>query len=183
LLGYGAAFELLQFVYDLNLWSSLGAKRNIARGVPLRIMLRGHTFSPLYWKTVHNGLVDLVRQLGFPSIFFTMAPYEWAYPYHTAILDEMTKLLRPRLQLPALETMHIAHTMTQLVVGFLAGKNQHVAARAELTACYRCALQKPILARRFAWPGCFRCSLRCRRLARCWCMLRCRSTVALASPG
>ena len=29
LLGYGADFELLQFAYDLNLWSSIGSKKNL----------------------------------------------------------------------------------------------------------------------------------------------------------
>ena len=31
LLGYGSDFALLQFVYDLQLWTELGAKRNVAR--------------------------------------------------------------------------------------------------------------------------------------------------------
>ena len=32
LLGYGSNFELIQFVYDLNLWSSLGSKKNLHGG-------------------------------------------------------------------------------------------------------------------------------------------------------
>ena len=28
----------------------------------MRLMMRGHTFSPLYWKRMHCSLVDLVRQ-------------------------------------------------------------------------------------------------------------------------
>lgn len=61
LLGYSGNFELLQFVYDLNLWSTLGSKKNLETGVPLRVMMAGHSFSPLYWKRVHNGLVELDR--------------------------------------------------------------------------------------------------------------------------
>ena len=34
LIGYGADFELLQFVYDLSMWTTIGAKKN--NDVPLR---------------------------------------------------------------------------------------------------------------------------------------------------
>ena len=80
LLGYSSNDELLQFVYDLNLWTALGSKKNLQTGVPMRVLMTGHSFSPLYWRRVHNGPVDLVRQIGFPTIFFTMAPFEWAAP-------------------------------------------------------------------------------------------------------
>lgn len=63
LIGYGQDFELQQFVYDLNLWSSLGSKKNNKYEVPLRIMMKNHPCAPLYWKDVHNGLIDLVRQI------------------------------------------------------------------------------------------------------------------------
>lgn len=35
-IGYGNDFELLQYVYDLNLWSSLGGKKNACKDTPLR---------------------------------------------------------------------------------------------------------------------------------------------------
>ena len=59
LLGYGADFALLQFVYDLQIWSELGAKRNLAKrqGNKLRLMMAQHPMSPLYWRAV-------VRQIG-----------------------------------------------------------------------------------------------------------------------
>ncbi|CAE7283094.1 unnamed protein product, partial [Symbiodinium sp. CCMP2456] len=44
-LGYGADFELFQFVYDLWLWSTLGAKKN-AVAAPLRLAMAGYSFSP-----------------------------------------------------------------------------------------------------------------------------------------
>jgi hypothetical protein len=124
LLGYGASFELVQFVYDLCLWTDLGSKKNLKTGVPLRLMMRGHTFSPMYWKRVHHGLIDLVRQLGYPNLFFTMSPYEWSAPYHEFLKDEMACFLRKRLRLPAFETLHLAHTLLQIVSGCLTGMNQ-----------------------------------------------------------
>ena len=121
LLGYTEHFEILQFVYDLHLWSDLGAKRSLGTGVPMRLMMAGSSFSPIYWKRVHNGLTDLVRQVGFPKFFFTLAPSEWTLPYHGFVLDSMSKLLRGRLRLPVEETLHIVHVLLQTAKGFLLG--------------------------------------------------------------
>ena len=74
LIGYSQDFELLQFVYDLTLWSRVGGGKNACAGLPLRLVLKGETFSPLYWKTKHQALVDMQRQCGFPTLFKTMAP-------------------------------------------------------------------------------------------------------------
>ena len=125
LLGYGSDFALLQYVYDLHLWTDLGSKRNQADrlgGHAMRLMMRGHPMSPLYWADLKYGLFDLVRQLGFPHLYWTLAPYERSYPYHTYLLDEMTKLLCARMRLPAFEAMHMAHTMFQICRGLLAGQ-------------------------------------------------------------
>ncbi|CAJ1342196.1 unnamed protein product [Effrenium voratum] len=122
LLGYDGNFPLLQFAYDLGLWTSLGSKRNLQLRVPMRIMMRGEAFSPLYWRGVHLALLDLVRQVGLPQLFFTLAPYEWSFPYHDWVLDAMAKQLRPRLYLPVAETLHIAHILTQSVKGLLLGR-------------------------------------------------------------
>ena len=83
LLGYGSDFELLQYVYDLHLWTDLGSKRNAANGTAMRLMMRGHPMSPLYWMDIKHGLHDLVRQLGYPHLYWTLAPYERSFPYTT----------------------------------------------------------------------------------------------------
>lgn len=70
-----------------------------------------------------HGLFDLVRQLGFPDVYWTLAPYQRSLPYHTFLLDEMQKLLCERMKLPALESMHLAYTMFQICRGFLAGRS------------------------------------------------------------
>ena len=121
LLDYGSEFTILQFVFDLHLWSDLGSKRNLGSGVPMRVMMKGNSFSPLYWKEVHFTLLDAVRQLGYPKLFFTLAPYEWSFPYHVAIRDAMSKQLRARLDLPVLETLHITHVLLQTIRGLCVG--------------------------------------------------------------
>ena len=122
-LGYGSTYELFQFVYDLWLWSSLGAKKNTV-AAPMRLAMAGYSFSPEYWQSRHAGLVDLVKQLGLPTLFLTIAPYEWSWPFHKWVEDEAAKMLRARLQLPVAETLHIAHVLAQTVVGFLTGANR-----------------------------------------------------------
>ena len=74
-LGYGATYELFQFVYDLWLWSTVGAKKHSV-DAPLRLAMQGYGFSPEYWQTRHAALVDTVLQLGLPTLFITIAPYE-----------------------------------------------------------------------------------------------------------
>ena len=55
-IGYGQDFELLQFVYDLCMWSRIGGGK-------------GETFSPLFWKEKHQALSDMQRQCKFPRLF------------------------------------------------------------------------------------------------------------------
>ena len=123
LLGYGSNFPLLQFVYDLQLWSELGAKRNMAeqQGSRMRLMMAQHPMSPLYWRAVLAGLQDLVRQIGPPQLYWTFAPWELSFPYSEFLLDELRKQLRTRYGAPAHETLHITHCMLEAVRGFMAG--------------------------------------------------------------
>ena len=89
----------------------------------MRILMKGHPFSELYWKEVHQALIDLVRQVGFPKLFFTIAPYEQTFKYHEWLRDRMQKLLRSRMNLPMEETMHITHVLLQTIRGLLSGAN------------------------------------------------------------
>ena len=126
-LDYGLSYELLHFAFDLALWTDLGAKRNLGFGVPMRLMLKGHSFSSEYWKDLHRGLVDLTRQKGFPPIFSTHSPFEWSWPNHCALVKAMDaagrgqavfrllfrcrqyKLVGGRLEYPVMEALHQAH--------------------------------------------------------------------------
>ena len=122
-IGYGCSYELLHFAWDFNLWSALGAKKStsVHYGVPMRVLVKGQSFSPLYWLSVHWALIDMVRQLGYPKIFWTLSPYEWSMPYHEWVRDEMAKCLRRRLRLPVAETLHLTHVLFQTVKGLLIG--------------------------------------------------------------
>ena len=124
-LGYGADYELFQFVYNLWLWSTLGAKKNTVEA-PLRLAMAGYAFSPEYWQTRHAALIDAVKQLGLPTLFISIAPYEWSFPFHSWVEEEMTKLLRCKLRLPVAETLHIAHVLAQTVQGLLTGANNQM---------------------------------------------------------
>ena len=124
IIGYSQDFELLQFVYDLTMWSRIGGGKNACAGLPLRLVLKGETFSPLYWKSKHQALLDLQRQCGFPTLFKTMAPWEFSFPYHAFVLDEMNKCGKGRMQAASLETLHTAHVFTELNRGWYSGLNK-----------------------------------------------------------
>ena len=107
-IGYSEAYDLLHFVHDLSMWSILGATKNSAHGIPLRLALKGASFSPEYWRVRHLAVLDLQKQVGLPYLFRTRAPYERSFPYHQWVLDEMAKTGRGRQELPGPETLHMA---------------------------------------------------------------------------
>ena len=122
-IGYGADWKLAQFVYDLWLWSSLGGAKHCG-GTSLRGALAGRTFSPAYWQNMHSALVDVVKQIGFPALFITVAPFEPSAPYHAWLEDELQKTLRARTNLPAAESFHLAHLLVQVAEGLICGTNK-----------------------------------------------------------
>eukprot|EP00435_Cladocopium_sp_Y103_P002347 s4062_g1.t1 len=124
IVGYSQDFELLQLVYDLAMWSRIGGGKNACADLPLRLVLKGETFSPLYWKEKHQALIDMQRQCNYPTLFKTMAPWEFSFPYHIFMLDEMEKSGRGRMQSAGLEALHTAHVFTELNRGFYTGMNK-----------------------------------------------------------
>ncbi|CAE8727229.1 unnamed protein product, partial [Polarella glacialis] len=123
-LDYSCSYELLHFAYDLNLWTALGAKKNKGLPIPMRLLMRGHSFSEEFWKDMHRALVDLVRQKGFPPVFSTRSPFEWSFPYHVAVVNTMEKARRGRMLLPVHETLHQTHVLTQVGLNFEGGHNK-----------------------------------------------------------
>ena len=121
--GYSEDFQLLHFVYDLVLWSTLGGCKNATRGMPLRLAVKGSPIFPEYWRVRHQGLIDMQRQAGAPALFRTRAPYERSFPYHQWVLHEMALAGRGRLNLAGPETLHMAHVLKEMDRGFFAGKN------------------------------------------------------------
>ena len=129
-------------MYDLWLWSSLGAAKHV-RGTTLRGALACRTFSPAYWQTLHQGLIDCVAQIGFPHLFITIAPYEPSAPYHTWVEDELTKMLRTRTRLPAAETFHLAHLLLQVAEGLICGTNMQEARSSRRWTEHALAAEEP----------------------------------------
>ena len=130
LVGYNSDGQLLQFVYDLWLFTTVGGAKNSA-GTGIREALASKPYSPEVWRTYHMALVDAQRQLGWPSLFLTIAPYEWSFPYHRWLEDELVKSLCDRLHMPVAETLHIAHVLSQAVKGLLTGANEGLQAKRE----------------------------------------------------
>ena len=130
LVGYSEEPLLLQFVWDLWMWSGIGGARN-ASGLRVREALASKPYSPEIWKANHMALVDLQKQIGWPALFITISPYEYSFPYHEWLTDELEKACAQRLHGPAAETLHIAHVLSQAVAGLLAGANDGIDAKAE----------------------------------------------------
>lgn len=122
-IGYGADYNLLHFVYDLSMWTTIGTKKNLAArsGVALRHLLKGSPWTPEYWRVKHQAVLDMQRQCGNASLFRTRAPYERTFPYHMWVMHEQAVLGRPRMHLAGAETLHMAHILLQLDSGYICG--------------------------------------------------------------
>ena len=122
-IGYGSDYDLLHFVFDLSMWTTIGTKKNLAArtGVALRHMLKSSPWTPQYWRVRHQAVLDMQRQCGNASLFRTRAPYERSFPYHEWIMHEQATLGRPRQHLAGAETLHMAHVLLQLDKGYICG--------------------------------------------------------------
>jgi len=81
LIGYGSTYELFYFFYKY-MWTLIGAKQNKFFDIPMKLLIKGCPLADSYWKTKHAAVVDCQRQCGWPTLFYTIAPYEWNFPYH-----------------------------------------------------------------------------------------------------
>lgn len=116
-------YELLQFHYDHWLFKTITGAISIARKLkcsPARA-LNTKTFSVGYWQWQHRFLVDAMRQYGFPSPFITISPYEWTFPVPTWLETYCQETGSGATNLAGFETMHFAHTLEQLIQGYICG--------------------------------------------------------------
>ena len=122
-IGYGADYDLLHFVFDLSMWTTVGTKKNLAArtGMALRHLLKNSPWTPQYWRVRHQAVLDMQRQCGNASLFRTRAPYERSFPYHEWVMHEQATLGRPRQHLAGAETLHMAHVLNQLDQGYICG--------------------------------------------------------------
>ena len=126
-IGYGADYELLHFVFDLSMWTTIGTKKNLANrtGVALRHLLKGSPWTPQYWRVRHHAVLDMQRQCGNAALFRTRAPYERSFPYHQWVMHEQRVLGRERQHLAGAETLHMAWVLSQLDKGYICGDKSH----------------------------------------------------------
>ena len=122
-IGYGADYKLLHFVFDLSMWTTIGTKKNLAArtGVALRHLLKGSPWTPQYWRVRHHAVLDMQRQCGNATLFRTRAPYERSFPYHEWVMHEQRALGRERQHLAGPETLHMAWVLLQLDKGYICG--------------------------------------------------------------
>ena len=122
-IGYGMDYDLLHFVYDLSMWTTVGTKKNIARqtDVPLRVVLSSCPWTPQYWRIRHLAVIDMQRQCGNAALFRTRAPYEMTFLYHEWVMHEQRTAGRARMHLAGAETLHQAHVLLELDKGFMSG--------------------------------------------------------------
>eukprot|EP00973_Karenia_brevis_P082014 11370274-Karenia_brevis.AAC.1 len=92
LIDYGSHYEILHFVYDLVLWTTIGAKRATCPDMPMRLLMKGHPMFPEYWETLRDALMDMTRQCGYPLWYGTKSVYENAMTYHAFLEDQLTKM-------------------------------------------------------------------------------------------
>ena len=64
-----------------------------------------------------------MRQFGFPSIFITISPFEWTFPFPPWLEQLRTKTGKGPTELATYETIHIAHVIEQCIRGYLFGSN------------------------------------------------------------
>ena len=121
ILDFAGDYEVLHFMFDLAWWTDLGAKRHICPQMPMRVLLKGASFTAAYWAVRHAAILDLQRQCGYPILFKTWAPYEWSAPYHKALLHHLAALLRSRQHLATLETLHLSHILVELLREWVVG--------------------------------------------------------------
>lgn len=86
---YSLEFELLHFHYDRWIFKTVTGAITTARRFkcsPAR-SLDEKTFSVGYWQWQHRILLDAVAQFGLPSVFVTISPYEWTFPWPLWLSD------------------------------------------------------------------------------------------------
>lgn len=122
---YSISFELLHFHYDLWLFKTVSGAVSVGRNrfcSPAK-SLETKFFSGEYWRWQHRFLLDAVRQFGPPSVFITISPFEWSFPFPPWLINLRKKTGKGPTQLAALETLHIVQVLEQVARGYLAGTN------------------------------------------------------------
>ena len=85
--------------------------------------LNAKTFSPGYWKMQHRLLQDAVDQYSSPSLFLTYLPIRMNISHASMDKQHPKFNWKKANQVSSIRTMHIAHTLEQMIYGYLCGLN------------------------------------------------------------
>ena len=122
---YAINYDLLHYHYDRWLFKTITGAINAAKQAQCSpaTALEAKTFSHQYWMNQHRYLIDGVPQFGFPSIFITISPFEWTFPFHPWLENLRNQTGKAPTELAIPETIHIAHVLEQYIRGYLCGSN------------------------------------------------------------
>ena len=116
---------LLHYHYDRWLFKTITGAFNSAKQAQCSpaTALEAKTFSHQYWTNQHRYLIDAVRQFGFPSMFITISPFEWTFPFPLWLQHLRNQMGKAPTELAIPKTIHIAHVLEQYIRGYLCGSN------------------------------------------------------------
>ena len=116
---------LLHYHYDRWLFKTITGAINSAKQAQCSpaTALEAKTFSHQYWTNQHRYLIDAARQFGFPSMFITISPFEWTFPFPPWLEHLRNQMGKAPTELAIPETIHIAHVLEQYIRGYLCGSN------------------------------------------------------------
>ena len=109
---YSCDFKLQCLIYDIYLARSIYGAVKTAEdhgACPDAITGTNRKFDS-YWLQQREVLVDRCRLLGYPNLFITIAPAEWAYPLHSALLGAYKSEQRIN-ECQGLLTIHLHRTL------------------------------------------------------------------------
>ena len=120
-------YDILQYQYDRWLFKTITGAVNASKasGCSPNRSLENKSFSKTFWQHQHLFLIDAVHQYGFPSLFITLSPYEWTFPFPPFIENIRHMYGKDITEVALLETLHIAHVAEQLVRGYVTGGNSN----------------------------------------------------------
>jgi hypothetical protein len=123
IIDYGASVSLIQFQFDRFILRDMLLRSSIAlsNDMSLSLTVVSKSWSKQYWAEHHYGLIDLVRQKGYPQLFLTVSPYEWLFPWPQEIVSSYEKLNGGPTDVPGLETLCVAHVIHEVCSKFLCG--------------------------------------------------------------
>ena len=122
---YAINYDILQYQYDRWLFKTITVAVNASKasGCSRNRSLENKSFSKTFWVHQHLFLIDAVHQYGFPSVFITISPYEWTFPFPPFIEQIRDINGKDVTEVAALETIHLAHVLEQIVKGYVTGGN------------------------------------------------------------